>query len=184
MITPEVTELATQLGQALTKNAASAVFSKVSAIRARKLDQAAMNELIELVNELIADKNELIAIAKGFEQQLVAQQISDDDISYITTQILPVVEKFADVSEDATATEMVDTVKSLITKESLTILQLVGFNFRRAIGEPLTLMLERSILSRMPRPDLAELRLRHELAYFEALSDPDARRILAPRSDD
>ena len=31
-----------------------------------------MNELIELVNDLIADKNELIGVATAFEQELVA----------------------------------------------------------------------------------------------------------------
>ncbi|HEX2258469.1 MAG TPA: hypothetical protein VHJ40_01835 [Actinomycetota bacterium] len=79
MITPEITALATQLAEAITRNAASAVASKVSAIRARKVDQATMNELIELVNDLIADKNELVGLAQAFEQELVAQQISEKD---------------------------------------------------------------------------------------------------------
>lgn len=183
MIAPDVAQLATQLAEVIARNAGSAVVSKISAIRARKLDQAAMNELIELVNDLIADKNELIGLATAFEQELVAQQISDNDITYITTKLLPVVEQLSGFAgEDNEAREAVDAIKSLVTAETLTILQLVGFNFRRAIGEPLTTLVERLILGRVPASDqsgdLQALQLRQQTAYFEALTDPEARRVL------
>ena len=183
MIAPEVAQLATQLAEVIARNAGSTVVSKISAIRARKLDQAAMNELIELVNDLIADKNELIGLATAFEQELVAQRISNNDITYITTKLLPVVEQLSGFAgDDHEAREAVDAIKSLVTAETLTILQLVGFNFRRALGEPLTTLVERLILSRVPAPDqaadLTALQLRQQTAYFEALTDPDARRIL------
>ena len=184
MIDPGVSEVAAQLADVVARNAASAVTSRISAIRARKLDQETLNELIELVNDLIADKNELIGIATAYEQELVAQRISDTDITYITTRLLPVVEQLAGFAgKDAEAGEAMDAIKSLVTPEMLTIMQLVGFNFRRAIGEPLTTLVERLILSRVPAPEQsAELRarqLRHETAYFEALADPDARQLLA-----
>lgn len=41
---PNVSELTTQLAEIVTRNAASAVTSRISAIRTRKLDQQAMNE--------------------------------------------------------------------------------------------------------------------------------------------
>lgn len=183
MIAPEVAQLATQLAEVVARNAGSAVVSKISAIRARKLDQSAMNELIELVNDLIADKNELIGLATAFEQELVAQQISEQDISYITTELLPVVEQLSGFAgDDHEAREAVDAIKSLVTTEMLTILQLVGFNFRRALGEPLTTLVERLILSKVPAPErtseLQALQLRQQTAYFEALADPEARRLL------
>jgi hypothetical protein len=154
VIDPNVSELTTQLAEIVTRNAASAVTSRISAIRARKLDQQAMNELIELVNDLIADKNELIGVATAFEQELVAQRISDKDITYITTTLLPVVEQLANFADDAEeARGALDAIKSLVTPETLTIMQLVGFNFRRAIGEPLTTLIERLILSRVLAPD-------------------------------
>ena len=183
MIAPEVTQLTTQFADVVARNAASAVVSKISAIRARKLDQAAMNELIELVNDLIADKNELIGLATAFEQELVAQQISEKDINYITTKLLPVVEQLSGFAgDDNKAREAISAIKSLVTTETLTILQLVGFNFRRALGEPLTTLVERLVLSKVPVPDksseLQALQLRHRTAYLEALTDPEARRLL------
>jgi hypothetical protein len=183
MVDPEISQVGTQLAEVAARNAASAVISKISAIRARKLDQETMNELIELVNDLIADKNELISIATAFEQELIAQRISDKDITYITTRLLPVVEKLAGfASNNDGAHEAIETVKSLVTPEMLTIMQLVGFNFRRAIGEPLTTAVERLILSRVPGPEhsvtLQELQLRQQAAYFEALKDPEVRQLL------
>jgi len=183
VIAPELAQLATQLADVVARNAASAVASKVSAIRARKLDQAAMNELIELVNDLIADKNELAGLATAFEQELVAQQISDTDITFITSELLPVVERLAKFAgDDDESEEVLEAIKSLVTTEMLTIMQLVGFNFRRAIGEPLTTLVERLILSRVPTPDataeLQALQLRQQIAYFEAITDPEVRRML------
>lgn len=184
MFEPNTTELATQLANVAARNAASAVSSKIAAFRARKHDQAAVNDLIELVNDLVEDKNELIGIARAFEQELVAQRISDQDINYITTSFLPVVEELAGFAEDddSNTARAIEAIKSLITPETLTIMQLVGFNFRRAIGEPLTTLVERLILSRMPTLDQAAelqlLQLRHQAAYFEAVKDPEVRKLL------
>jgi hypothetical protein len=180
---PNVSELTTQLAELVTRNAASAVTSRISAIRSRKIDQQAMNELIELVNDLIADKNELIGVATALEQELVAQRISDDDITYITTTLLPVAERLANLADGGEqASDALEAIKSLVTPETLTIMQLVGFNFRRAIGEPLTTLIERLILSRVPAPDqsaeLQALQLRQQTAYFQAIVDPDAREVL------
>lgn len=142
-----------------------------------------MNELIELVNDLIADKNELIGLATAFEQELVAQRISDQDIDYITTKLLPVAEQLTSLaSGDEGSREAIDAIKSLVTTETLTIMQLVGFNFRRAIGEPLTTLVERLILSRVAAPEqsaeLQALQLQQQTAYFQVLADPEARRML------
>jgi hypothetical protein len=184
VVAPEVAQLAAQLADVVARNAASVVASKITAIRARKLDQEALNELIELVNDLIADKNELIGVATAFEQELVAQRVSDSDIAFITSELLPVAEKLVGLAgDDGEAREALDAIKSLVTTEMLTILQLVGFNFRRAIGEPLTTMVERLILSKIPTPDqaaeLQALQLRQQTAYFEAIADPEVRRLLA-----
>ncbi|MGL5825199.1 MAG: hypothetical protein ACRCYU_10355 [Nocardioides sp.] len=153
MITPEVADLGTRLAEVVARNAAGAIGSKVRAIRARKLDQDAMNELIELVNDLIADKNELIGISQTLEQEIVARRISDNDITYITTRLIPVVERVMSLTDDSNAVEVLEAVKSVVSVETLTIMQLVGFDFRRAVGEPLTTLVERLILNQVPEPD-------------------------------
>ena len=83
---------------------------------------------------------------------------------------------------DEAARELLDALKSLVSVETVTIMQLVGFNFRRAIGEPLTTLVERLILKQVPSTGVSEelqvLNARREVAYLEALADPDARNIL------
>jgi hypothetical protein len=66
----------------------------------------------------------------------------------------------------------------------LTVLQLVGFNFKAAIGEPLTLAVQRLILAAVPIPDeasaaTAQLQLRREVAMLEVIKDPDAAQRLS-----
>ena len=43
-----------------------------------------------------------------------------------------------------------EQIKSLLSVETLTIMQLLGFNYKKAIGEPLTNLLKRVIESKMP----------------------------------
>lgn len=183
MTTPDIAALVASLTEVAVRNTANVVFSRVAAIRSKKNDREAVSELADLVNELIADKAELVAIAQAFEQELVSQRISQEDISYITDNVIPVVEKLIVLSKtDDETQEAVDAVKSLVSVETVTIMQLVGFNFRRAIGEPLTALVERLILKQVPSVDANEelqlLNARRELAYIEALSIPEARAAL------
>lgn len=188
MTTPDMAALAASLTEVAVRNTASVVYSRIATIRSKKNDREAVSELTDLVNELIDDKAELVGIAKAFEQELVSQRISHEDISYITGNVIPVVEKLADLSEaDHDTQEVVDAVKSLVSVETVTIMQLVGFNFRRAIGEPLTALVERLILNQMPSTDANEelqvLHARREVAYLEALAIPEARAILDASSE-
>ena len=183
MTTPDIAVLATSLAEVAVRNTASVVFSRMAAIRGRKNDREAVDLLAELVNELIADKAELVSIAQAFEQELVSQRISAQDIAYITDNVIPVVEKLAGLADsDDDTQEAVSAIKGLVTVETVTIMQLVGFNFRRAVGEPLTALVERLILARVPSSDAnEELRLlnaRREAAYFEAIQNPAARELL------
>lgn len=190
MTSPELTGLATTLGEIAIRNTASVVASRVSGIRARKNDREAVNELIELVNELLDDKTQLVSIARSFEDELVAQRISDEDITYITSELVPVAEKLfaAGGVVDHETQEQIDLIKSVLTPDLLKIMQLVGFNYRRAVGEPLTSLVERLILSNIPAgaadAELQTMQLRRETAYLEAITDPDVRALLRDDSDD
>lgn len=106
--------------------------------------------------------------------------MSDDEISYITDKIIPTAETLLELApeDDRPASEILDAIKTLVSVETLTILQVMGFNFKAAIGQPLTSLVERLILSRVPPADAsAELSLlaaRRELAYLEIVRDSEA----------
>lgn len=74
---------------------------------------------------------------------------------------------------------MVDVLSPLISKETLTILQLLGFNFRKAIGEPLTVLLQKLILSKQPLDsERIQTQLNIQLETLKIAKDPAAIRRL------
>ena len=99
----------------------------------------------------------MVQIAQAYEQEFVAQQISQEDIEYITNSFIPVLKNLIkQTSSDqnvvgATNIEKtIDSLTPLLSVEMLTVLQLVGFNFKKAIGEPLTTLLQKAITSKVP----------------------------------
>lgn len=179
MIAPEFASLASTLAEVAVRNTASAVSSRIQAFRARRDNEAVINELIELVNELISDKAQVISIAQAFEQELAGQRMSDDEIAYITEKLMPTAERLAEkaMSDSSEVSEFMGMLKGLVSSETMTILQLVGFNFKQAIGQPLTQLVERLILARVPAAgasDLAEVQARREIAFLEVVRDPAA----------
>ncbi len=74
---------------------------------------------------------------------------------------------------------MINVVKPILSVETVTVLQLIGFNFRKAIGEPLTELVSRLILAQSQvepalHLELQRLGLQRELAYIEVAKDPEA----------
>ena len=73
---------------------------------------------------------------------------------------------------------MLEIIKDLLTKETLTVAQLIGFNFKAAIGQPLTELTERAILAKVPTPAttdrIAALAAERELAVIELVQNPEA----------
>lgn len=69
-------------------------------------------------------------------------------------------------------TNAIDILSPLVSKETLTIFQLLGFNFKRAIGEPLTELIQQMILTNLP-PDaeLQKMQLEVQLETIKALSN-------------
>lgn len=139
-------QLAVNLAEAAARNTASAINNKISAVKAKKNDKETINELEEIISELLTDKSEIQRIAQSYEQELVSQRITEKDIKYITENIFPILSKFIQKGKS----DDLEQIKSILSVESLTIMQLLGFNYKKAIGEPLTNLLKVFIESKMP----------------------------------
>lgn len=185
---PELQLLGIKLAETAVRNTAGSVADRVAVVRSRKRDQETIAELEQIINDLQADKNELVRIAQTYEQELVAQRISASDVQYITSHIVPVItqlmESAAGDDHDGKAQEILDLVEPILSVETVTVLQLLGFNFRKAIGEPLTELVSRLVLARtQPEPQLAlelqRLSVARDLAYLEIAKDADAHARLA-----
>jgi hypothetical protein len=184
-VDPDMQQLVVQLADVAVRNSVATVAARITAAKARKRDQETINQLEQIVNDLLDDKNELYRIAQAYEQELVAQRISDVDVAYITETILPLLETMlasaaaAGQGEPSQVQQMIDLIKPVVSKETVTVLQLLGFNFRRALGEPLTELVSKAILAKVPAApadaaDLQELTLRREVAVLEVAKDAAA----------
>lgn len=158
---PVIAQLATQTATVLVQNTASVVASKLQTIKAQKNDKQAVEELTEIINELVAENAELQSLAQAYKQELVAQQITEDDIRYITDTAIPLLEKFIEASDSPVPSEILEAVEQLLSVETLKVLQLLGFNFKQAIGAPLTSLIASLIgnARSAPKEDLAQTQL-------------------------
>lgn len=176
----QVVDLAVRLGEVAVRNTAGLILDRIRATKAKNDDAETIAALEEIISNLIADKNELVQISQAFEQEFVAQRISDEDINYITTNLVPVIEHLAQASSDPgdkSAQETLDLIKPMLSTEVLKVLQVLGFNFRQAVGEPLTILLREYILANVPRPqsDAAQqLSQQQSLEVLRLAQDPEA----------
>ena len=172
----QIIELGVRLAETLTKNTASAILTKIQLIKTKKDDKETINQLEEIIQDLIADKNELTQIAQAYQQEISAQKINEGELNYITSSFIPKIQSLMEASGQSSE-ELNNAVKilsPLVSKETLTILQLLGFNFKKAIGEPLT---REMILTKLPLDtELQKLQMQIQLEQLRLISqNPELR---------
>jgi hypothetical protein len=182
---PQVEALTLQLANTAARNTAASIVDRITVSKRTKKEQETITELEEIVNGLLSDKSELVLIAQAYEQELIAQRISESDIKYISTKFVPLLRKLAESAaasegQDVTeAQQIIDLIQPLLSVEMVTVLQLLGFNFRKAVGEPLTELVSRLILSKaqMDASQLLEIQRLSTLrdsTFLEIARDPEA----------
>jgi hypothetical protein len=110
----------------------------------------------EIVNEILAEREEAIRIAQSYKSELERYEISDEDIMYLHSTIGKVLEILRSISPEAAPIDAFEQIKELVNVDTLKTMQLLGFNYKAAIGEPLTKVCADKILSlakasRMPQ---------------------------------
>ena len=89
-------------------------------------------------------------IADEYRQLYEKVTISDEDIEYLQTtlkQTIDLVSKFMPNLEEQK--DNLDLLIGLLSKDTLKTMQLLGFNYKQAIGEPLTEVVSSIILSKV-----------------------------------
>ena len=127
---PILQQAGIDLAALAAKNTASSIFDRVRAARARRETDETISELEEIVNDLIADKLELQRVTDVYREALAAQTISDDDLTFIADNLLPIL--------DSLGVADIEQFKPLLSAEFLRIAQALGFSFKQALGQPLT----------------------------------------------
>lgn len=187
-VSPEVVDLGVRLAESLARNTATAITDKVRGLKAAGKKDETLAGLEELVSDLIADKAELTRIAQAYQQELVTQRLTPGDVRYIADTVIPLIENVARASgaKGAALLQQIEALKPVLSIETANVLQILGFNFRKAIGEPLTQLLQSAILSRVERSEELQIQsAKREQLYVELALDSDAYerfRELFPRN--
>ncbi|MFN0089296.1 MAG: hypothetical protein ACKVWR_03355 [Acidimicrobiales bacterium] len=63
---------------------------------------------------------------------------------------MPTIKKLAEAGGNGDTDQMIDLLTPILSVETITVLQLLGFNFKKAIGEPLTTLVSQLISSKTP----------------------------------
>ena len=164
--TTELLGLGAALTELAVKGTATAVSIKIKAIKEEKSVEKILSTYDEIINELLNEREEAVRIAQAYKSELEKVVISDEDIQHLHNTVSRILEiiKESQISsakllgEDAVdavkkQVESYEQIKELISVDTLKTMQLLGFNYKAAIGEPLTLMLKNFILSKVTEPD-------------------------------
>ena len=176
---PVIETLIADLTAAAARNSATTIATRLSTIKQNKQNTQTINGLTEIINELVKDREELVSISLALKEQLVSQQISEDEIKHVTETVIPIINNFTESGIDESTKNNIEQLKALLSTDVLAVLQTLGFNYRAAIGEPLTLLLRSFILAKSNEVDqrqkelkIEELRFQKEL--LRTINDPDA----------
>ena len=181
--TTELVALGANLAQMAVKGTATAVSAKIRAIKDEKNAEKIRNTYDEIVNELLSEREEAVRIAQAYKSELEKVVISDEDIQHLHNTVANILKIMTDIQiagAERAGEAAVEAVKEqtkvyeqfmeLISVDTLKTMQLIGFNYKTAIGEPLTLMLKHFLLSKVKEPD--------SVSMFEKVLTPELVEIL------
>ena len=152
--TETMVNLGTELTKLAIKGTATAVTKKVTAIKNERNIKIIRKVYDEIINELIQERDEAVRIAQSYKSELDHVVISDKDIEHLhntISRLLEILKKISPVSDidgdGSGGLEIFEQLKELINMDTLKTMQLLGFNYKAAIGEPLTVLCANAISS-------------------------------------
>lgn len=137
-------ELVRQCHAVMMANGAATVRSKMDQAAAKRETVAQVELLNEIVSQLIEDRALMFGVVQGLEEQLQAKRLSADDIEFIASTVLPTLRDLGIEMDD----EAAEVVERLLSKDMLNVMQVIGFDYREAIGRPLTQIVRQALLSK------------------------------------
>ena len=158
--TQPLVDMGISLAELAIKGTATVVTNRIRAVKDEKNSDRLRSTYDEIVNELLAEREEAIRIAQAYKSELDRIMISDDDIKHLhntVSRLLEILKKMqlsnaALVGEDevkrvSAQVDSYDQIKELISVDTLKTMQLLGFNYKAAIGEPLTKICSEAIMN-------------------------------------
>lgn len=126
-----------QLAVLAAKGTATAVAGQFRVIREKKNQEEICNSYEELINELVRERGEAIAIANAYREELDRYVITDDDIVHLQNTVGDALDLLKSFSPSSDLSNY-EQFKSLLSVDTLKAMQLLGLDYKKAIGDPLT----------------------------------------------
>ena len=141
-----------EIGVSLTTMAAKEITvlisNKIKASQNEKNIEKVKNTYEEIINKLLANRAEAIRIAQVYKSEFEKVNISDEDIEHLHATISRFIELLTLFGKmEPSAQAGFKAIKELISIDTLKTMQLLGFNYKAAIGEPLTELCAKKIAS-------------------------------------
>lgn len=145
-----IAELGVSLATMAVSGTVSAINAKIKAIKTERDVEKVRNTYDEIINGLLSEREEAIRIAQVYKAELERIVISDADIEHLHETVSRLLELFKKLSPD-TDISAYTMLQDLISVDTLKTMQLLGFNYKAAIGEPLTQICADSITNFGPK---------------------------------
>lgn len=159
--------LATQLAALIGNETVTAVNSKIAAMKTEKDIGKVKQNYENILNGLLNERAEALRIAQAYRDELEKVEISDEDIEHLhntVERLIEIIKNFLikqnngeDNQEIQEQISSFEQIKELISVDTLKTMQLLGFNYKQAVGDPLTMILRNFILSKVPTSDNIEV---------------------------
>lgn len=133
-----ITEMGTSLTALAVKGTTTAIHSKIESVKNDKNVEIIRNTYDEIVNQLLSEREEAIRIAQVYKEEFEKVQISDEDIEHLHNAVTKILDILKGMNPQNTTIDSFESFKELISVDILKTMQLLGFNYKAAIGEPLT----------------------------------------------
>lgn len=140
-------DLGTNLTALAVKGTVSTIQVKIKSIKNERNIETIRNTYDEIINQLLSEREEAIRIAQIYKSELDRIEISDDDIEHLSKTFEKILE-IVKVMSPSTSISSFEQIKELISVDTLKSIQLLGFNYKAAIGEPLTNLCAETITSK------------------------------------
>lgn len=145
-LTEPLVSLGISLAELAIKSTATTVATKVKAIKDEKNAEKIRNTYDELINELLSERQEAIRIAQAYKDELEKVRISEDDIKHLHNTVTTLLKMLASYNSNIKSDDL-EKFLPLLSVDTLRTMQLLGFNYKAAIGQPLTELCSNKISS-------------------------------------
>lgn len=133
-----IAKMGTNLTELAVKGTATAIHGKIQSVKTERNIETVRNTYDEIINQLLAEREEAITIAQAYKEEFDKVVISDEDIEHLHNTVTKIIEILKSMSPNNENIESFEQFKELISIDTLKTMQLLGFNYKAAIGGPLT----------------------------------------------